>query len=116
MIVSYNFNCSWNSHKKERVSHLLLERVLLLVGNSILEKINSINFYEKEWLEDKFSEGSCLLSDDRLVVLNITESLYKKTYELALEKDILLSMLTPGAGQSHFDNLILELKSTIQNN
>jgi hypothetical protein len=116
LIVSYNFNCYWNYPKKERISQLLSERILLLTGIRVFEKIGSINFCEKEWIEDKLSENSCLLSDDRLAVLNILEDLYKKTYELTLEKDILLSMLTPGVGQSHFDNLILELKNAIQSN
>ena len=95
---------------------MLLERILLLTGIRIFEKIGSINFCEKELNEDKLSENSCLLSDDRLAALHITEASYIKTYELVLEKDILLSMLTPGVGQSHFDNLILELKNAIQNN
>ena len=95
---------------------MLSERILLLTGNRIFEKIGSINFGDKEWLEDKLSGNCCLLSYDRLAALFITEDLYIKTYELVIEKDILLSMLTPGAGQSHFDNLILELKDAIQNN
>ena len=118
LIVNYDFNCSWNFKKKERISHLLSERILLLTGNRIFEKIGSIRFFskKKEWTEEKSSENCCLLSDDRLAALYITEDSSIKTYELVLEKDILLSMLTSGAGQSHFDNLILELTNTIQNN
>lgn len=99
-----------------RVSHLLSERILLLTGTKIFDKIGSINFCEKEWIEDKLSENSYLLSDDRLAALYINEASYIKTYELVLEKDILFSTITPGAGQSYFDNLILELKNVIQNN
>jgi len=117
LIVNYDFNCSWNFKKKQRISHLLSERILLLTGNSIFEKIGSITFGEKkELIEDKLSGNCCLLSDDRLAALYITEDSSIKTYELVLEKDILLSMLTSGAGQSHFDNLILELTNPIQNN
>ena len=115
LIVIYNFNCPWDSLKKERISHLLSERILLLTGISIFDKIGSINFCEKEWIKEKLSENSCLLSDDRLAALKVTEASHIKTYELVLEKDILLSMLTPGEGQSHFDNFILELKNAIQN-
>lgn len=116
MIVSYNFNCSWNIPKKERVSHLLLERILLLTGIRIFEEISSINFCEKEWIEEKLLENGFLQFDDKLAALHFTEASNKKTYNLVLEKDIILSMLTPGAGQSYFDNLILEIKNTIQNN
>jgi hypothetical protein len=116
LIVNYSFSCSWNSEKKGRISHLLSERILLLLGVKIFEKISSINFCEKEWIKDKLSENKCLLSDDRLVALHITEASHKKTYEIWLVNDILFAMLTPGEGQSHFDNLILELKNAIQNN
>lgn len=116
MVISYNFNCSWNSQKQEHISHLLSERILLLTGNSIFEKIGVINFCEKELLEDKLSENSCLLSNNRIAVFNITVTSHSKKYDLLLEKDILLSMLSPGPGQSYFDNLILELKNAIQNN
>ncbi|HYE09414.1 MAG TPA: hypothetical protein VEF53_04485 [Patescibacteria group bacterium] len=116
VIVDYSFNCSWNSPKKERISNLISERVLLLAGPIIFGKIDSIRFYEKQWIEDNLSENSYILPDVRLAALHIAEGSCEETYELVLEKDILLSMLTPGAGQSHFDNLILEFRNAIQNN
>jgi hypothetical protein len=101
--------------KKARIFHLLSERVILLVGIRILEKINNISFIEKEWIKGNLPENSYLLSDDKLAVLHIIKDSNIKTYELILEKDILLSMLTPGLGQSYFDNLMLEIKAAIQN-
>lgn len=116
MIIRFNFNCSWNSAKNKRISDLLTERILLLTGSEILEKIESVNFCEKKLIKEKLSENSCLLSDDRLAILQTTEVSNKKSYELLLEKDILLSMLMPGAGQSYFDNLILEFRKYISKN
>ena len=116
LIVSFDFDCSWNSLKKERILQLISERILILTGSRVFEKISNISFCEKEWFEDSLSDTYCLLSDDRGAALRITKSSDMKSYELMLEKDILLSMLSPGAGQSHFDNLILELKNIIQNN
>jgi hypothetical protein len=116
LIVSYNFNCPWNIQKKERVSHLLMERILLLTGTREFQKISSISFNEKKWIEEKLLENGFLQLDDKLAAIQFAEVLNKKTYSLVLEKDILLSMLTPGAGQSYFDNLILEIKNSIQNN
>lgn len=116
LIVSYNFNCLWNSTKKERISHLLSERILLLTGIRIYEKVEGLNFCEKEWIQNQLPESISLLSDDRLAFLHISKVSYKITYELFLEKDILLSMLMPGAGQSYFDDMILKLIDVIQNN
>jgi|GEM_PF-3099041 hypothetical protein len=114
--VGYIFNCSWDSQKKERISNLISERILLLTGIRIFEKIDSITFCEKEWIKDQLSENSCSLSNERAVALQISEASYKKKYKLLFEKDILFSMLTPGEGQSYFDNLIIKLKNTIQEN
>lgn len=114
MIVNYNFNCCWNSQKKERITHLLSERILLITGIRIFEKISNISFYEREWIKEKLSENSYVVSGDRLAAVQIIEASCVRTYELVLEKDILLFMLSDGAGQSHFDNLVSEFKSIIQ--
>ena len=114
--VDYNFNCSWDSQKKERISNLLSERILLLTGIRTFKKIDSITFCEKEWIKDQFSGNSYLLSNERAAALQISEASHKKIYKLVLEKDILFSMLMPGEGQSHFDNLIIKLKNAIQSN
>jgi hypothetical protein len=116
LIVSYNFNCSWDIHKKERISHLLLERIFLLAGSGLMEKIVSINFCDKDYIKEELTGNGLLLFDENYAALHFVESSNKKTYNLVLEKDILLSMLTPGAGQSFFDNLILDIKNAIQNN
>lgn len=116
LVIYYSFNCPWDSPKKERISNLISERVLLLIGPKVFEKIISLRFCVKEWIEDNPSDNSYKLSDARLASLRITEDSSTETYELVFEKGILLSMLTPGAGQSYFDNLILELRNAIQNN
>jgi hypothetical protein len=113
LIVCYNFNCSWNNEKRERVSRLLLERILLLTGSKTFTKISSINFCEKEWIEEKLVENGLFQFNKKLATIRFAETLNKKTYSLVLEKDILLSMLIPGAGQSYFDNLILEVKDRL---
>lgn len=115
MFVNYNFNCHWDTSKKERISQLLCERTQLITGSRVFEEINSINFCEKEWFEDKLSENDFILSNDRLAIVKIIGVTQVKKYELVLEKDILLSMLTSGAGQSDFDNLIVKFEYSIQN-
>ena len=114
LIVRYNFNCPWDSQKKERISQLLSERVLLITGKNIFEKIRNISFCEREWIEDKLPISECLLSGDRLAALSITRDSYIEAYEIIVEKDMLFSMLATGAGQSHFDDLIIKLKKIIQ--
>jgi hypothetical protein len=116
LVINYNFNCAWDLQKKDRISHLLSERVLLILGIKIFKVISSLNFCEKEWFKEILSENTIVLSNDQLAVIHIIETSCIKMYELVLVKDILLSLLKPGAGQLHFDDLILELKNIIQNN
>lgn len=114
MICNYNFNCAWDYRKKERISHLLSERVLLLVGICIHRKISNITFCERECIAKKALERNCIQFEDKFTILCITGTSNTKTYELVMDKEILFSMLLPGVGQSHFDNLILTLKNVVQ--
>lgn len=111
MVVLYNFDCPWNISKRDRISRLVLERTLLLTGTAIYEKIANINFCESNLIECKVSGLNYFLSFDRTAVLEITNN----SYELIFEKNILFSMLTPGSGQSRYDNLVLELTNVQQN-
>src|SRR5690606_20338728 len=113
LIVSYSFNCIWNISKKERVSQLVLERILLLTGTGVLKKINNIDFCEKVWIEENLLECRLFQLGDKVAKVYSLEVLKTKTYSLIIDKEILLSMLIPGGGQSYFDNLILEIKDTL---
>lgn len=79
----------------------------------MFQKIVRINFCEKELIEKGLAENNLLLLDHEYAGFHIVEGSFAKTYELVLEKNILISMLTPGVGQSHFDNLILKFKEVI---
>lgn len=113
MVVSYDFNCHWDSQKKERISHLLSERVLLIMGEDIFEKIRTISFCERERIKGKLLTRRWLLVCNRLAGLSVARDSFISTYEIVIEKDVLFSILIPGSGQSCFDELIIKLKAII---
>jgi len=108
LIISYNFDCLWNTQKKERITKLLKERLSLLVGNWMLEKIDEINFCEREKIEDQMSE-KYYITNEKYSLLQNNKNSSKNNYRLLIDKDILLSILIPGNGQANFDNLIIKL-------
>lgn len=114
MVIDYSFNCSWDFDKKDRITSLILERVLLLCGHRVFDKIASLKFCEKTWIYDNLSINRHLLYRMTPVTYYINETGVTDIYEVVLDKCILLSMLNPGTGQSNFDNLILELRNTIE--
>lgn len=112
MFVRYNFECIWSSEKREKISRLVSERIQLLVGIGVYEKIERISFNENDMIKGS-SENSYFLTDNKSAVLDVIQASSKEKYELTLEKDILLSILKPGVGQSNFDNIIIKMKNII---
>ncbi|WMT42285.1 hypothetical protein RE628_07750 [Paenibacillus sp. D2_2] len=93
-----------------------MERISLLAGAELIDKIVRINLSDKERFREEITGGEFLLFDVNYAALYFVESSNIKKYSLVLDKNILLSMLKPGAGQSFFDNLILDIKNAIRNN
>ncbi len=79
----------------------------------MFQKIARVSFCEKEFIKKEVAENSFFLSDNEYTCLCIVEGSFIKTYNLVLEKRLLTSMLTPGAGQAYFDDMILEFKKGI---
>ncbi len=104
MVVNIDFKCIWSPEKIERISQLIIERVLLLVGTRIFEKIKCISFYD-----EKVADNILYKDKSMLPYVFISSDMY----ELTLKSSILLSMLIPGAGQSQFDNLIIKLRNFV---
>jgi hypothetical protein len=111
-LIDYNFECLWDSKKKERISDLLSERVSLLIGNRIFQKIECLSFCKKEDIPSR-ATNVYVLSNERCAIINTAKTTDAKVYRLILDKEVLFSMLKPGEGQAYFDNLILEMKEAI---
>lgn len=109
MIVQLQCQCHWSPEKRDRIAILIAERADLILGNSISQLVRDLTFADelptlslsqpsrKDIYLDKRSDG---------------------TYGVALSSETLFSMVMPGSGQAHFDELMSSVKrqiGTVQN-
>lgn len=109
MIVQLQCPCHWSSEKQDRIAALIAERTELLLGNSISPLVKDLVFVDNVQLSFQSALTFSLpgRKDIRL------DKRSDNTYRLVLSSETLFSMVKPGAGQAHFDELISSAKKVI---
>ena len=109
MIVQLQCYCHWPSEKQNRIATLIAERAELILGNSISPLVRDLIFVDN--LQPSFQSAVPLFQKSQKGICLAERS--DRTYRLVLGSETLFSMIKPGAGQTHFDELISSAKKAI---
>ena len=109
MIVQLQCHCHWSPEKQTRIATLIAERAELILGNSISPLVRDLVFVDK--LQPPSQLALLLFQKSQKGVFLDKRS--DNTYRLVLGSETLFSVVNPGAGQAHFDELIFFAKKAI---
>ena len=107
MNIKLEYPYKWSYQKEVSIISLILERVNLLIGENCTSKIFNLVFASK--LPNHDSLSTLFYMKDAIIKKNLENDI-----EFFINGEVLNGMLSPGVGQSYFDEIVVSAKGIIQ--